>query len=338
MRMLVLGGTVFLSREIARQAVARGWDVTCVSRRDDAPPRTAHVRLDRTVATDPAGPEWAALAESDWDAVIDVARTPSWVRTAVAALAAPTRHWTFVSTISVYADLSRPGGTPEDTPLLDAPPAAGGDLTDDAPDAYGRNKVACEDAVREALGDRAFIVRPGLIVGPGDPTGRFTSWPVRAARGERMVVPEPRDEPVQVIDVRDLAAAILDAAASRRTGTIDAVGPALPRERFVAEVAAGVRASGTEPATPVWVDPAFLRERGVAPWAGPRSIAAWLPRDTMPELAGMMARGGPTPGIPTRPLAETARDTLAWVRGVPGAVVGGLTAEEEADLLSERPS
>lgn len=333
MRILILGGTVFLSREIARQALERGHEVTCVSRGDGIPDVATHVRIDRAAATDPAAPAWRALAAQRWDAVVDVARIPSWVRTAVTALADAAAHWTFVSTINVYADLSRPGASADGAVLVEPP--TDGDLDDDGdPDAYGRNKVACEQAVQAAFDGRAFIVRPGLIVGPGDPTGRFTSWPVRAARGGRLLAPAPAYEPVQVIDVRDLAAGILDAAEAGRTGIVDGVGPVLARAEFVAQVIAGV-GGGAEA---VWADPAWLQARDVAPWSGPRSIALWLPADTLPQLAGMIARDAApaqAAGIHARPLADTARDTLAWTQATPDAAATGLTAEEEAALVAE---
>lgn len=328
MRILILGGTVFLSYTLAQHAVGRGWEVTCVARGDGIPEGARHVRIDRSVETDAGSPAWRELANEPWDAVIDVARIPSWVRTAVQALGAAARHWTFVSTINVYADLSVAGAS-DSAPTVE--PTGGIDLDDRDPTAYGRNKVECENDVRAHLGDRAFIVRPGLIAGPGDPTGRFTYWPVRFAQGGRALVPAPSSDPMQVIDVRDLADGILDAAETRRSGVTDAVGRSLPRAEFFAQVAAGV---GGDEVTLEWVAEADLLAADVTPWSGPRSLPLWLPRTVAPEMAAIMARDeGGRRLFSIRPLAETARDTLAWQRATPDAAVTGLTRDEESALL-----
>ena len=195
MQLLVLGGTRFLSREVAAQAVARGWDVTCACRGESGtvPDGSTHLHWDRSE------PAPAALADGGWDAVVDVARLPSHVRGALAAAADDDAHWVFVSTISVYADNSSPAMEPLAEPVTEDV-----DLSED-PDAYGGMKVACEQLVQERAAS-AVVVRPGLIVGPGDPTGRFAHWPQRLARGGEVLAPGRPDDVVQVIDVRDLAA------------------------------------------------------------------------------------------------------------------------------------
>jgi nucleoside-diphosphate-sugar epimerase len=247
------------------------------------------------------------------------------VRAAVDAL--PDPHWVLVSTISVYADHATLGGTPETLPVVE-PVAADQDLAAH-PEAYGGVKVACEEVVRAATAD-ALVVRPGLIVGPGDPTGRFTYWPVRLADGGPVLVPGSPGDPTQVVDVRDLAAWLVEAAERRLTGTYDAVGPVLTRERMVAETAAGV---GADPEL-VWVDDERLAGLGVEPWAGPASLPLWLPGD---EHAGMLAHD-PAPaaaaGLAARPVADTARDTLGWFRSVPGVPLTGITRDREAALLA----
>src|SRR3954471_2051554 len=174
MRLLVLGGTVFLSKAVAADAVARGHEVTCAARgTSGSVPEGA-----RLVTVDRGEPLPADLGE--FDAVVDVGRLPSWVRSAVATY--PSAHWVFVSTVNVYADDATPGGTPADLPLVEAM-EEDGDLKND-PEAYGRMKVACERIVLEGT-TSAMVMRPGLIVGPGDPSGRFSYWPKRlAARGE----------------------------------------------------------------------------------------------------------------------------------------------------------
>lgn len=320
MKLLVLGGTRFLSRAVAVEAVARGHDVTCACRgvSGEVPEGAAHVAWDR--ADDPP----AGLADGA-DAVVDVATRPPYVRDAVAAM--PDAHWVYVSTISVYADSSVPGGTPETLPLLEPVPTDEDPFS--TPTTYGGMKVACEQAVLERAASTT-VVRPGLIVGPGDPTGRFSYWPARLADGGEVLAPGDPDEPVQVVDVRDLAAWLVDLAERRTTGTFDATSHAVPRRDFLAQVAEGV---GADPKV-TWVPQEFLLERDVEPWMGDRSLPVWLP---LPEYAGLMAHdvtAGHDAGLRTRPLAETARDTLAWLRATPDAATTGIGRDDEAAVLA----
>jgi len=323
MRLLVLGGTVFLSRAVAEEAVRRDHEVVCAARgvSGSVPDGAALVPWDRT---QPAPAELTAATAGAWDAVVDVGRHPSRVRAAVEGL--PAAHWVFVSTVNVYAE-ERPGGTPATLPLLDARDEDV-DLAQD-PQAYGPMKVACEEHVL-ARAASATIVRPGLIVGPGDPSGRYTYWPARLARGGTVLAPGQPEDPVQVIDVRDLAAWIVTLAESRCVGIFDGVGPVSSLADLLAATAAGV---GAEPAY-TWVPDAFLAAQGVQPWMGPDAVPLWLPR---PEYDGMMTHD-PTPsvaaGLVTRPIADTARDTVAWLRATPTAAVSGISADREADLLA----
>ena len=269
MRLLVLGGTRFLSRAVAEQAVDRGWDVTCACRGSSGPlPNgVTHLAWDRSLDA----PD--SLTAGTWDAVVDVARLPSHVGRAVAAV--PDAHWIFVSTINVYAD----NGSPAMEPLVEAI-TTDVDLAED-PEAYGPMKVACEQLVTTGAAS-SMLVRPGLVVGPGDGSGRFSYWPDRLARGGEVLAPGSPDDVVQVIDVRDLASWILDACSARTTGVFDGIGEAMPLARLLSEVAAGVAA---EPSF-TWVDSDFLSSQDVQPWAGEGSIPLWLPR---PEYDGMMS-------------------------------------------------
>lgn len=331
MRILVLGGSVFLSREVALAALAAGHEVVCACRgvHGPVPEGAEHVVLDRGKDTDPASGPWAELAGRGFDAVVDVTSTPSWLRTALIALDAEP-HWVYVSSISAYADLSGPGRTAEDTPLL---PAATEDLDNrSGAEAYGSNKVACEEAARAATTGRALIARAGLIVGPHDYSGRFTYWPVRLARGGPVLVPAPPEAPTQVVDVRDLAAWLLHCAESGTSGTFDAVAPSVPWDGMLAEVATGVGVDPTE-LDLAWAPAERLAELGVNPWAGPRSLPLWLP----PEHGGLADRDATAAvaaGLSPRPLAVTAADTLAWVRADADAEVTGLTEEEEREVLA----
>lgn len=332
MRLLVLGGSVFLSRAVAEEAVRRGHDVTCACRGSSGsvPEGSRHVVLDRTHGLP------SELSGEAFDAVVDVARRPSWVRAAVASF--PNAHWVFVSTINVYADEATPGGRPGSLPLRE-PITEDVDLEMD-PEAYGPMKVACEQIVLDRTVS-TMVIRPGLIVGPNDPTGRFTYWPKRLAAGGEVLAPGNPTDVVQVIDVHDLAAWIVTSAESRTVGVFDGVGPAMPIADLLASAIEGVRASSVEPVETVepvqttltWVDQAFLESHDVAPWVGERSIPLWLPR---PEYDGMLAHDA-TPscdaGLVTRPIADTTRDTLAWLLESPDANVTGLTRDKERAVL-----
>jgi 2'-hydroxyisoflavone reductase len=318
MRLLVLGGTVFLSRAVAREAVARGHDVTCAARgtSGSVPDGARLVTVDRAAGLPAIGGEF--------DAVVDVARQPSWVRAAVAAY--PDAHWVFVSTVNVYADDATPGGTPATLPLVEAQ-EEDVDLAEH-PEAYGPMKVACERAVRDGAAS-AMVVRPGLIVGPEDPTGRFTYWPRRLAAGGEVLAPGDPDDVMQVVDVRDLAAWIVTACEQRTTGTYDGVGEPQPMRELLTGCAQGVDAE----VALTWVPQEFLQEQGVEPWAGPDGVPLWLPRPEYDGLPAHDVRPSLDAGLTLRPLAETTRDTVAWLAATPDATVTGISAERERELL-----
>jgi len=322
MRLLVLGGTQFLGRAVARDAAARGHDVTCAARGVSGPTAPG-VRLVPVDRDDPDA--LSVLAGERFDAVVDVSRRPSHVRHAVAALDVP--HWTYVSTCSVYADEATPGQLATRAPLLDpAPPEIDDPGTD--PETYGPCKVACEQAMPA---QRTFICRAGLIVGPEDPSGRFAYWVGRMLRGGPVLAPGSPDDLVQMIDVRDLAACIVTAAATGLTGVYDGIGPALPRGEFLARLA---RAVGTRPQLR-WLDQQALLDAGVEPWYGPRAVPLWLP---LPEFAGFLSRDvSPSlaAGLRVRDLAATAGDTAQWLATPQGrsAPSTGLTEAEELRLL-----
>jgi 2'-hydroxyisoflavone reductase len=316
MHILILGGTQFLGRHAVDVALARGHLVTLFNRgqtRPDLFPDVEKLRGDRDG-------DLTALTGRDFDAVIDTSgRVPRLVAETLDALGA-VGHYTFVSTISVYADLSIP-------PTESSPLAELKEPTEVWEEAYGELKVLCENVVRELLPD-AFIPRPGLIVGPWDPTGRFTYWPTRLAAGGRVLAPLPADADTQVIDARDLAEWIVRAAEERLAGTYNAVGPITTREH-VLETCRSV--AGTD-AELVWVDPGFLHEQGVAEWM---ELPLWLYDE---QYRGMLSVD-PAPafaaGLLTRPLAETVRDTLAWALSdeAPSGFPAGLDREKEQAVL-----
>jgi nucleoside-diphosphate-sugar epimerase len=318
-RLLILGGSQFLGRAIAAHACAVGHSVTCAARGLSGPIASGarFVPVDRDA---PNGLE--ALAGQEFDAVVDVSRHPGQVRRAVAALKPHTGHWTFVSTISVYADNRTPGQRADTAPLR-TPTAP--DIEYSSDETYGPAKVACE----QAIGGNAFICRAGLIVGPEDPTGRFSYWPARLDRGGEVLAPGTPEDAVQFIDARDLAQWIVHASQAGLTGVYDAIGPTRTRAEFLAECATALGSSSRF----TWVDRAFLEAHDVKPWAGPRSLPLWLP---LPDFAGFATRDT-TParnaGLSLRALSQTARDTLGWLLSSNGRIVG-LTAEEETEVLA----
>ncbi|HEX5401168.1 MAG TPA: NAD-dependent epimerase/dehydratase family protein [Pseudonocardiaceae bacterium] len=329
MRLLVLGGTVFLSKAVAAEAVARGHEVTCAARgtTGSAPDGATLVKVDRDAA-DGLAP-LADSAGSGFDAVVDVATISyPWVADALALLADKVGHWTFVSTVNVYSDDVTPGQRPG-APLLEPLREGGGEIS---PEHYGAIKVASEDAVREAMGDRAFVVRPGLITGPADGSDRFGYWPNRFSRGGRAIVPDSPDQPVQHIDVRDLAEWIVTAAERGTVGTYDGVGQVRPLTEVLTEIAE-VTGGGAEL---VPVSPEALEKAGVNAWGGPKSLPLWLP----PTHWGVSSHD-PTPsieaGLTLRPLAETVVAALATERalGQDRERRSGMTMAEEAEVLAQ---
>jgi 2'-hydroxyisoflavone reductase len=316
MRILVLGGTLFLGRHVVDSALEGGHEVTLFNRgqtRPDLFPDIEKLRGDRDG-------QLGALAGRDFDAVVDTSgRVPRLVSETLDALGA-IGHYTFVSTISVYADLSTP-------PTESSPLAELQEPTEVWEEAYGELKVLCENVVRERFPD-AFIPRPGLIVGPWDPTGRFTYWPARLAAGGPVLAPLPRDADTQVIDARDLAEWIVRAAEEGLGGTYNTVGPVTTREH-VLETCASVAGTGAEL---VWVDPDFLHAEGVEEWM---ELPLWL-YDA--KYRGMLSVDGApalAAGLRLRPLEETVRDTVAWTRrgDAPTEFPAGLDREKEQAVL-----
>ncbi len=316
MRILILGGTQFLGRHTVEMALARGHDVTLFNRGQTSPqlfPNVEKLRGDRDG-------DLSALAGRDWDAVVDTSGyVPRIVGQTLDALG-DVGHYTFVSTISVYADVSTP-------PTESSPVAELAEPTEEVMQAYGELKADCEDVVRARFPD-AFVPRPGLIVGPWDPTGRFTYWPQRIAAAGRVLAPAPPEADVQIIDVRDLAAWIVRAAEDRVAGTVNAVGRPFSRATLVETC---TRVAGTDPEV-VWVDPQFLLDHEVGEWM---ELPLWL---AAPEYAGMLSVD-PTAafgaGLETRPLEETVHDTLEWVRSgeAPIEPPAGLDREKEQTVL-----
>lgn len=313
--MLVLGGTAWLGRTVAEEALRRGHDVTCLARGSSDPPAgAAFVEADRD-----RDDGLAAVADRPWDAVVDVTRHPGHARRAARDLR--TGHRVLVSTGNVYAafDALEQG---EDSPLrgpLDS------DLMTDM-EVYGEAKVACENAVRDTEGS-ATIARSGLIGGPGDWSGRTGYWPWRFAHpvGERVVVPDDLDFPCAIIDVRDLAAWLVTAAEERVDGTFNATGPTTSLREVLAVSA---RVAGS-PATPLPVDRERLAELGVGAWMGPASLPLWIDDTDWRGFATMDTSRARAAGLTTRLLEQTLRDTLAFEETRTGPRAAGLDDDDE---------
>ncbi|HEX3789243.1 MAG TPA: NAD-dependent epimerase/dehydratase family protein [Pseudonocardiaceae bacterium] len=331
MRTLVLGGTAFLGRAVAAEAVARGHEVVCAARgRSGAVPAGAKlVEVDRDRSDG-----LAELAGERFDAVVDVATiSHRWVADALRVLGPTAGHWSFVSTVNVYADVDTRGQGP-DAPLLEPIAEHGSaDSPEFGPEFYGGIKVASENAVRGATDGAAFVVRPGLITGPDDRSDRFGYWPARFLRGGRVLVPDVPGQPAQHLDVRDLAGWIVTAGEQRIAGCHDGVGPAEPLLELLGEIAAVVEPSAEVEFVPVAPD--ALAAAGVNAWGGPRSLPLMAPEDhwgfldhdAAPSLAA---------GLRIRPLAETVAGALATERalGSDRARKAGMSAAEEAEVLA----
>jgi 2'-hydroxyisoflavone reductase len=342
MRLLVLGGTRFLGRHVVDAALARGHAVTVFTRGRSAAPLAWGRRVEqRTGDRDPRiAPGLQALDEGSWDAAIDTSGyVPRVVGAGARCLAGRVAHYTFVSSISVYADASRPGFD-EHAAVAGLADAGSEDVQRD----YGALKAACEREIVAAFGARSCIVRPGLIVGPHDPTDRFAYWVARFAhpsllgeRSARAVVPTPPRRPVQFVDARDLAAWTVDLAERRAGGAFNATSPdgTFTMGSLVDALVALARSIGSN-VEAAWIDERELLAAGIEPWTG---LPLWIPCDDAQHGAMMRANADKArgAGLSIRPLASTLADTAQWLaaRANDGAWKYVLTAQAERALLAK---
>lgn len=342
MKILILGGTAFLGRHLVEAAQARGDEVSLFNRGQSNPqlfPEVEQLRGDRTK-------DLSALAGRRWDVVIDTCGyVPSVVRASAQLLAGAAEHYTFVSSLSVYADFERHGMdesartqtlTDEQVSWAEAIKPTEAVIAANYAEMYGGLKALCERAASEAMEGRAFNVRAGLIVGPYDKTDRFTYWVRRVALGGEVLAPGAPARPVQFVDARDLALWILRMAEERRAGTYNACGPKslMTMERLLEEFRS---ASGSD-ARFTWVSDRFLSGK-VAGWT---EVPMWLPEFENGEASNIRnffsvdcSKAFET-GLEFRPVAETARDTLAWDRTRDDSQLkAGLQTERERELLAQ---
>jgi 2'-hydroxyisoflavone reductase len=320
----VLGGTSFLGRHVVEAALAGHHEVTLFNRgltNPDVYPEAEKVHGDR-------GGDLAALSARTFDVVIDTSgQLPRHVKASASALADRASHYTFVSSISAYADFSRP--VDESAPVATLEDSA---TEDTRPENYGGHKALCEQAAETAMPGRTLVVRPGLIVGPYDPTDRFTYWPHRVAMGGEVLAPGPSGAAIQYIDARDLAAWMLDMAARRQTGTYNATGP--ESRLAMSSLLEDCKREGGADAEFTWVSEQFLNEHDVKAWS---DMPLYVPPSD-PSFANFLAtdcRKAIADGLRFRPQAETIRDTLAWAATRPTDYTwkAGITRAREAALL-----
>lgn len=325
MRILILGGTVFLGRALVSAALARGHHVTLFNRGKSNPalfPNVEQLHGDRAE-------DLGALRGRRWEAVIDTCGyVPRIVSLSAEALASAVEHYTFISSLSVYADLKQVG-IDESAPVGKLADESVEDVTGET---YGPLKALCEQAVARARPGRALIIRPGLIVGPYDPTDRFTYWPHRVAQGGDVLAPGRPGRGVQFIDVRDLAEWTIRVVEEKRAGVYNADGPAQPLPMGEL-LGAGRAVSGSE-AHFTWVNEAFLLDQKVGPWM---EMPLWIP-ESDPDSAGFFAMSSNKAieaGLTFRPVGDTVRATLDWLPERPESPWrAGITREREAELLT----
>ncbi|MFF2371435.1 NAD-dependent epimerase/dehydratase family protein [Agromyces sp. NPDC058110] len=328
MDLLVLGGTQWLGRTLSAEAVARGHRVTCLARGEagGVAEGAALVRADRS---EPGA--YAEVAGRSWDAMIDVTRQPGYARRAAADLAGSVGHATFISSCNVYAAQDEPGA--DERAALLAPL----DADESTPETYGEAKSAIEQAYREAFDGRFLAVRPGLIAGPGDASGRSGYWVARAAQAARdggpVLVPDVLDDAAQAVHVDDLVRFVVDAVERRATGEFNVVGD---RGTFGDWLAAATAVAGYDGEV-VAASPEWLAEQGVAEWSGPESLPLWI-RD--PEWRAFQDRSNAAAkraGLTVRPLEQLLRQTLEWERaqGLDRERRAGLSAARERELLAQ---
>lgn len=328
MRLLILGGTKFLGKHVVIEAKKRGHDVTLFNRGKSNPDLFPDVE---TIIGDRDG-DLSNLQGKTWDAVIDTSGyVPRHVNESVNLLKEGIRNYTFISTISVYKDFSKKSINEEDA-VSEIEDTSVEEVNGDT---YGPLKALCEEVVRETFPTNYLIIRPGLIVGPDDPTDRFTYWPLRFYRGGEIVVPNSLEQPIQWIDVRDLAKWIIYAIENNVSGTYNATGP--DEQVTFAQLFETAKQFAQSELLLTLVDEEFLLENKVGPWV---EMPFWLPKvSEHPDMWGMLSVNNDQAiqaGLTFRPLKETIEATINWCLSAKNGQVtnAGMTEEREKEILA----
>ncbi len=338
LRILILGGTGFIGPHQVRYALARGHKLTLFNRGrnpKDWPGQVEELTGDRNTG------DLASLKGRTWDVCIDNPTTlPFWVRDAGTVLKGQVGHYIFVSTLSVYSDNRAPGQ--DEASVLFKYQGTDEEVMKETQESFRKNpgnlygplKARSEQEAEKWFPGIATIVRPGLIVGPGDETDRFTYWPVRLDRGGDVLAPGDGSDPVQFVDARDLPEGMIRLAEAKAVGTFNAMGPSFQLSTM--EMLLGVRAATTSGPRLHWAPADFLEKQKVSPWS---DMPVWIP--TAGEDAGFSRRSNQramAAGLTFRPLAQTALDTLGWFKALPAerqaTVKAGIKPEREKEVLA----
>ena len=325
LRILILGGTGFIGPHMVRYALDRGHTLTLFNRGQTAPemfPQVEQLRGDR------AASDLESLGGREWDVVFDNASSnPQWTRESAQFLKDSAGQYIFISTQSTYTSRAEIG-------IDETAPVGQPDLPREEWSGYGPNKVLCEEESERAFPGRATIVRPSLIVGPGDGTDRWTYWVVRTHRGGVMAVPGTPQDPAQFIDARDLSEWVVRLAENGTMGIFNGVGPGSPLNS--AEMFYGIKAVTSSPGSFQWVPADFLEEMGIRAWS---DMPAWFPpQGRTAGFARMSNARAIEAGLTFRPLAVTAKETLEWFLSLPedrqANLRSGMTPGREEALLA----
>jgi len=324
-RILIIGGTRFVGRHLVEAALGHGHEVTLFNRGKSNPglfPQVETIVGDREKDLD-------KLKGRIWDTTVDVVGyVPRLVRLSAQSLEGSVSRYVFVSSISAYADFKKIGM--DESYLLAKMPDEPSEEND--PETYGPRKAVCEQIVQNIYGERALIIRPGLVVGPHDPTDRFTYWPVRVRRGGEVLAPQKPEAAIQIIDARDLAEFIIKLTEENASGTYNATGPNY--ELTIGRLLEVCKQVSGGDANFKWANLEFLNQNQVQAWS---DMPVWVPDDE--ETAGFArvdVSKAIAAGLRFRPLEETVRDTLEWAKTRPADHEwrAGLTAKREAQLLA----
>jgi len=327
MNILILGGKRFLGIALVEAMLKAGHTPTLFNRGQTNPDLFPNVK---TLIGD-REKDLSALKRRKWDAVIDTCGfLPRVVRESAKMLSNKCETYVFISTVSVYKDYRNPD-IQENYPLAELEDPTDENYTGPA---YGPLKALCEYEIQQNFKGKLIVVRPGLIVGPNDPTDRFTYWPWRVAQGGKVLTPGPPSDDLQFIDVRDLANFILTLIQQNASGVYNAVGPRNPAN-FGSLLVACREAAGSD-ASFIWADERFLLKEGVAPWV---DLPLWLPNSD-PDLTGFNSINNVKAvkaGLTFKPLSETVSDTLDWIKTRPPVkkLKVGLDLEKEAELIKK---